>query len=44
LNAARVAATQTISPDYFRILGGDRFLEVAPAGAHKGHTVEWLLD
>ena len=44
LNAARVTATQTISSDYFRILGGDRFLEVAPAAAHKGHTVEWLLD
>ncbi|MBI5290666.1 MAG: trehalose-phosphatase [Chloroflexi bacterium] len=44
LNTARVAATQTVSADNFRILGGDRFLEVAPAAAHKGHTVEWLLD
>jgi trehalose-phosphatase len=25
-------------------LSGDRFLEVAPATAHKGQTVEWLLD
>lgn len=44
LNAARVTATQMISSDYFRILGGDHFLEVAPVAAHKGHTVEWLLD
>ncbi len=28
----------------FRILGGERFLEVAPALAHKGATVAWLLD
>jgi trehalose-6-phosphatase len=27
-----------------RLLGGDRFLEVAPAVAHKGRTVEWLLE
>ncbi len=26
-----------------RILGGDRFLEVAPAIAHKGRAIEWLL-
>ncbi len=28
----------------FRILGGERFLEIAPAIANKGETVAWLLD
>ena len=44
LPQARLAAVHIIAPDRFRILGGDRFLEVAPATAHKGQTVEWLLD
>ncbi len=33
-----------ISPDQYRVLGGDRFLEIAPALAHKGEGVEWLLE
>ncbi len=28
----------------FRVLQGQRFLEVAPAIAHKGRTVDYLLD
>jgi len=44
LPQARLAAARIIAPDRFRILSGDRFLEVAPATAHKGQTVEWLLD
>jgi trehalose 6-phosphate synthase/phosphatase len=44
LSRARASAEQSISPDRFRVLGGDRFLEVAPVAAHKGSTVEWLLD
>lgn len=28
----------------FRVIGGDRFLEIAPAAAHKGETVEWLFS
>jgi trehalose-phosphatase len=28
----------------FRVIGGDRFLEIAPAAANKGETVEWLFD
>jgi len=44
LPQARLAAIHIIAPDRFRILSGDRFLEVAPATAHKGQTVEWLLD
>ena len=28
----------------FRILGGERFLEIAPAEAHKGNTVTYLLQ
>lgn len=27
----------------FRIMGGDRFLEIAPAVAHKGAAVDWLM-
>ena len=30
--------------DEFRVIGGDRFLEIAPAAAHKGETVEWLFS
>ena len=30
-------------PDRFRILGGDRFLELGPTIAHKGETVRHLL-
>lgn len=26
-----------------RVIGGDRFLEIAPAAAHKGESVEWLF-
>jgi trehalose 6-phosphate phosphatase len=44
LPRARAVATQFVRPHRFRILQGDRFLEVAPAAAHKGQTVEWLLD
>lgn len=44
LPQARSAAMRIITSDRFRILDGDRFLEVVPATAHKGQTVEWLLD
>jgi trehalose 6-phosphate phosphatase len=43
LTSARSVAGQTLPPDSMRILGGDRFLEVAPTAAHKGRTIEWLL-
>lgn len=43
LECARVVAA-ALPADRFRILGGDRFLEVAPANAHKGQTVDWLLS
>jgi trehalose 6-phosphate phosphatase len=43
LTRARLAASPLLPPHGFRILGGDRFLEVAPEAAHKGRTVEWLL-
>jgi trehalose-phosphatase len=41
--AAQATAAQIIYPERLRMLGGDRFLEVAPAAAHKGQAVEWLL-
>ena len=44
LPQARLAAMHIITPDRFRILSGYQFLEVAPAVAHKGLAVEWLLD
>lgn len=44
LETARAAATRLLPGQHFRILGGDRFLEAAPAAAHKGQTVDWLLD
>lgn len=43
LERARNAVSSTLPADDFRVLGGDRFLEVAPANAHKGQTVAWLL-
>jgi trehalose 6-phosphate phosphatase len=43
LPQARAAAERTLTGD-FRILGGYRFVEVAPAQAHKGQSVEWLLE
>jgi len=44
LETARAAAMLLLPAQDFRILGGDRFLEAAPSAAHKGQTVDWLLD
>jgi trehalose-phosphatase len=44
LAAARSTALESITSDRFRLLNGQRFFEVAPALAHKGCTVEYLLD
>ncbi len=44
LSVARSMATERSSPLPLRILEGARYLEVAPAMAHKGETVRWLLD
>jgi trehalose 6-phosphate phosphatase len=43
LAAARALATDLIDIHSFRILDGDRYLEVAPLTANKGETVDWLL-
>lgn len=40
---ARLALAE-IAAEEFRIFGGERFLEIAPASASKGKTVEWLLE
>jgi len=37
-------ATQTMSSGPFRLLGGHKFLEIGPELAHKGRTVDCLLD
>lgn len=44
LQTARDLAFLFLPTPTFRLLGGDRFLEAAPTAAHKGQTVEWLLD
>jgi trehalose 6-phosphate phosphatase len=41
---ARRTALDEISSDHFRVLGGHRFLEIGPRMAHKGRTVEELLE
>lgn len=38
------ALVSSLATEEFRVLGGDRFLEIAPAAAHKGETVEWLFN
>ncbi len=44
LSAARRIAEGAAPTDLFRLLGGHRFLEVGPGLAHKGQTVEYLLE
>jgi trehalose 6-phosphate phosphatase len=44
LDQARRAANEEIPPEPFRVLGGHKFLEVGPRLAHKGQTVEYLLE
>ncbi len=47
LSAARRLATEAIDggqPDRFRLLGGHKFLEIGPRLAHKGRTIDYLLD
>lgn len=43
LEAAERIAGDVASSDLFRILGGHKFLEIGPALAHKGKTVDTLL-
>jgi trehalose 6-phosphate phosphatase len=47
LAEARRSATEAMgsaSPGIFRLLGGHKFLEIAPRLAHKGQTIDDLLD
>ncbi len=44
LSAARASAAELASSGEFRLLEGYHFLEVGPAIAHKGRTVEYVLD
>jgi trehalose-phosphatase len=41
---ATAVARAGTHPDLFRILGGHKFLEIGPALAHKGKTVDYLLE
>jgi trehalose-phosphatase len=43
LRSARAETDGMIDPGRFRILGGDRFIEIGPRLAHKGKTVDYLL-
>jgi trehalose 6-phosphate phosphatase len=44
LAAARSMATEVSPSKRFRLLGGHKFLEIGPRLAHKGQTVDYLLD
>jgi trehalose 6-phosphate phosphatase len=44
LAAAHQLATKSASSGPFRLLGGHKFLEIGPKLAHKGRTVELLLE
>ena len=44
LETARRMANDQIDPMLFRVLGGHKFLEVGPKAAHKGKTVDYLLE
>ncbi len=39
-----VQATKGSSAELFRLLGGHKFLEIGPKLAHKGRTVDYLLE
>jgi len=43
LNQARTMAEQTCADEKFQLLGGHKFLEIAPREADKGNTVTYLL-
>jgi trehalose-phosphatase len=43
LSNARARAANVTEQSPFRLLGGDRFLEIAPKKANKANTVEYLL-
>lgn len=44
LSIARRIATKAAESDLFRVLGGHKFLEIGPPLAHKGKTVDYLLE
>jgi trehalose-phosphatase len=44
LGAAHRLATEAAYSGPFRLLGGHKFLEIGPELAHKGRTVEYLLE
>jgi len=44
LAAARSVATGAARSGPLRLLGGHKFLEIGPTLAHKGQTVDYLLD
>jgi len=44
LALAREVVERELPEEHFRILGGHKFLEAAPLLAHKGRTVEYLLE
>jgi len=44
LKTARQTAGKSIDRNIFRILGGEKFLEVGPKAANKGASIEYLMN
>jgi trehalose-phosphatase len=44
MSSARQYILEIENKNHFRVLGGDRFLEIGPKKAHKGDTVRFLLE
>jgi trehalose 6-phosphate phosphatase len=44
LSAAKEITEEVANKERFRILGGNKFLEIGPKKANKGETIQFLLD
>ena len=44
LARAQEQVSEIVNAKHFRQLGGHRFLEIAPACANKGQTVDWMIE
>jgi trehalose-phosphatase len=44
VNPQARAIVASLATEEFRVFADNQFLEIAPAEAHKGRTVEWLFN